>query len=49
MSGFGESLAVRASDVVSRVPILAKPFTPAHIASAVRELIGEASARPRVA
>ena len=49
VSGFASSASVRASRVVSRIPVLQKPFTPAHIAAAVRELLGTDPQQPRVA
>jgi two-component system, cell cycle sensor histidine kinase and response regulator CckA len=49
VSGFASSASVRASSIVCRVPVLQKPFTPAHIADAVRDLLGADPQQPRVA
>ena len=49
VSGFASSASVRASSIVSRIPVLQKPFTPASIAAAVGELLGTDPQRPRVA
>jgi hypothetical protein len=49
VSGFASSASVRASRVVSRIPVLQKPLTPATIAAAVRELLATDPPHPRVA
>ena len=49
VSGFASSASVRASSVVSRIPVLQKPFTPANITDAVRELLDGDPHQPRVA
>ena len=49
VSGFASSASVRASGIVSRIPVLQKPFTPANLAAAVGELLGADPQQPRVA
>jgi signal transduction histidine kinase/ActR/RegA family two-component response regulator len=48
VSGFASSGSVRASSIVSRIPVLQKPFTPANITNAVRELFDGDPQQPRV-
>jgi hypothetical protein len=49
VSGFAGSASVRASDVVRRGRVLEKPFTPAHVAAVVRDVLDVAPVTPRVA
>ena len=49
VSGFASSASVRASSIMSRIPVLQKPFTPASLAAAVGELLGADPPQPRVA
>jgi signal transduction histidine kinase/ActR/RegA family two-component response regulator len=41
VSGFADSTAVRAAAVLSRVPVLRKPFTPEQVIAAVRQAFDE--------
>jgi len=46
VSGFAGSAAVRTTEIVRRMPLLEKPFTPAHVATVVREVLDLGPDRP---